>query len=186
MGRRRRGEPPRYRLHKQSGQAVVSLPLGSGKYRDVLLGTHDTPGSRAEYARVLAEWAANGQAAQTPKAQSPAADLSVAEVMLAYWQHVEQYYCHPDRTPTSEADNIRLALRPLKHLYGHTPAADFDSLALEALRGEMIRQGRCRNRVNKDVSRVRRLFRWAAAKKLVPLAVYESLTTVEGLRAARP
>ncbi len=49
----------------------------------------------------------------------------------------------------------------------------------------MIRGGRCRNRVNKDVSRVRRMFRWAAAKKLVPIAVHESLATVEGLRAGR-
>jgi hypothetical protein len=32
MGRRRKGSPPSYRLHKQSGQAVVSLPRGDGTY----------------------------------------------------------------------------------------------------------------------------------------------------------
>ena len=42
MGRRRKGELPRYRLHKQSGQAIVSLPLDGGKYRDALLGSFDT------------------------------------------------------------------------------------------------------------------------------------------------
>lgn len=54
MDRRRKGEPPRYRLHKKSGKAVVSLPLGNGLYKDLLLGSHDTQGSRQEYARVIA------------------------------------------------------------------------------------------------------------------------------------
>jgi len=183
MGRRRKGEPPRYRFHKQSGQAVVSLPRGDGTYHDVLLGPFDTPESRLEYARVIAEWEANGR--QMLCRKGGATGLSLNEVILAYWQHAEGYYRHPDGTPTSEADNIRLALRPLKRLYGHTPAADFDSLGLEAVRDEMIRGGRCRSRVNRDISRVRRLFRWAAAKKLVPLSVHQGLATVEGLRAGR-
>jgi hypothetical protein len=42
---------PTYRLHKQSGQAIVTL---SGQ--DYLLGKHRSPESRAEYARLLAEW----------------------------------------------------------------------------------------------------------------------------------
>src|SRR5215831_11564946 len=52
---------PAYRLHKQSGQAVVTLPDGTGGRRDVLLGKHGTPESRAEYARVIAEWEAGGR-----------------------------------------------------------------------------------------------------------------------------
>jgi integrase len=168
---------PKYRRHKPSGQAVVTL-----SEHDHYLGKYDTPESHAEYDRLIAEWLANGR--QAPR-KAKAANLTVNEVMLAYWQHAEEYYRHPDGSSTSEADNLRLALRPLRRLYGHTAAADFDSLALEALRDEMIREGHCRNRVNKDVSRVRRLFRWAAAKKLVPLSVHESLGTVEGLRAGR-
>jgi hypothetical protein len=50
MGRRRKGELPRYRLHRQSGQAVVSFPLGAGRYRDVLLGLYDSEESKREYA----------------------------------------------------------------------------------------------------------------------------------------
>jgi integrase len=180
----RRHSVPAYRLHKQSGQAVVTLPDGLGRRRDVLLGEFGTPASRQEYARVVAEWEANGR--HVPCAGGArAADLSINELLLNYIQFCEAYYRHGDGTPTSEADNIRLALRPLKRLYGHTPAADFNSVALEALREEMIREGHCRGRINRDVSRVRRLFRWAAAKQLVPLSVHESLATVEGLRAGR-
>jgi hypothetical protein len=126
MGRRRKGEPPRYRLHKQSGQAVVSLPQGNGAYQDVRLGPFDTPVSRQEYARVLAEWEANGRT--PPRPASAVNDMTVAEVILAYWRHADAYYRHPGGNPTNEVSNIRLALRRLKALYGPTPAADFDEL----------------------------------------------------------
>jgi integrase len=172
---------PKYRLHKPSGQAVVTLG-GHDHY----LGRWQTPESKAEYDRLIAEWLAAGRnPIVTGSRAGAAADLSLNEIILAYWEHAQTYYRHTDGTPTGEVDAIRLALRPLKRLYGHTPAADFDSLALEAVRDEMIRGGRCRNRVNKDMSRVRRMFRWAAAKKLVPLSVHQGLATVEGLRAGR-
>jgi len=44
---------PKYRHHKASGQAVVTL---SGL--DVYLGMHGTRVSRAEYDRVVGEWLA--------------------------------------------------------------------------------------------------------------------------------
>jgi hypothetical protein len=47
----RRPSVPSYRLHRQSGQAVVTLPDGLGGRRDVLPGRHGTPESRAEDAR---------------------------------------------------------------------------------------------------------------------------------------
>jgi hypothetical protein len=51
---------PSYRHHKQSGQAIVTLPDGLGGRHDVLLGKYGTPESRDEYARVIAEWEAAG------------------------------------------------------------------------------------------------------------------------------
>ena len=50
MGRRRSGT---LRKHKQSGQGIVSLPVGDGTYKDYLLGPHDSQESRAEYARII-------------------------------------------------------------------------------------------------------------------------------------
>ena len=184
MPRTKRGTPPSYRQHS-SGQACVTVRLPDGRRHEILLGPWESPESKAEYARVLAELAAH-QGHLPPRARDTApANLSINEVILAYWQHAEAYYRHADGTPTSEVDAIRLALRPLKRLYGHTPATAFDSLALEALREEMIRERHCRNRVNKDISRVRRMFRWAASKRLVPDSVHVSLATVEGLKAGR-
>jgi hypothetical protein len=52
---------PSYRLHKSSGQAVVTLPDGLGSRRDVLLGKYNTPASRAEYAsRRRKSWPGHG------------------------------------------------------------------------------------------------------------------------------
>ena len=62
---RRRGIPT-YRLHKQSGQAIVTLTDGIGGRRDVLLGKYDTPESQAEYLRVVAEWEATGRRLASP------------------------------------------------------------------------------------------------------------------------
>ena len=185
MGRRRKGELPRYRLHKQSGQAVVSLPLGNGKYRDVLLGAFDTEESQREYTRVIDEWLAHGGQVLACRDSPGAADLTINELVLAYWPAVEEYYRHADGTPTQEVENVRLALRRLRQRYGHTEVRSFDSLALEALREAMIRDGLCRGRINKDVGRIKRLFKWATAKKLVSLAVCQGLLTVGGLRAGR-
>lgn len=46
---------PSYRLHKPTGQAVVTLDG-----RDVYLGRHGTPKSREAFDRLTAQWLANG------------------------------------------------------------------------------------------------------------------------------
>ena len=52
------------------------------------------------------------------------ADLSVNEMHLAYLHHADSYYVKNGK-PTTEPVNIRLALRPLRQLYGHTLAREF-------------------------------------------------------------
>jgi hypothetical protein len=57
----RRPITPSYRLHKPSGQAVVTL-----NYQDKYLGPHGSPESRAAYDRLIAEWLANGRRSVVP------------------------------------------------------------------------------------------------------------------------
>jgi hypothetical protein len=45
-----------YRLHKQSGQGIVTLTDPIGMRKDYLLGNYDSPESRAEYVRIVSEW----------------------------------------------------------------------------------------------------------------------------------
>src|SRR5262249_6843813 len=113
---------PSYRLHKQSGQAIVTLTDGLGNRRDVLLGKYGTPESRMEYARVIAEWEAGRRL--LPMTAAAPAGLTVNELILTYWKHAEHYYRKNDK-PTSQLERIRLALRPVRQLYGHTAATEF-------------------------------------------------------------
>ncbi len=71
--------------------------------------------------------------------------MSINELILAYWRFAEGYFVKNGK-PTAHLDRIRSALRPLKELYGHTPAADFGPLALKAVRERMMDMpcGHCR------------------------------------------
>jgi hypothetical protein len=60
---RPRNPLPSYRLHRQSGQAVVTVRTADGRRRDLLLGPYNSPGSKAEYERVLAELRASADLA---------------------------------------------------------------------------------------------------------------------------
>jgi integrase len=115
----------------------------------------------------------------------PGGDISVNELVLAYFKHVQNYYRDPDGLPTTEVQNIRMALRWAKNLYGQTEASRFDGPALEAVRGKMIEAGLCRNRINKDVARLKRMWKWGVSKNLVPVTTFQALSTVEGLRQGR-
>ncbi len=55
---------PRYRRHKPSGQAVVTL---NGK--DHYLGRYNTAASREAYNRLIQEWLTAGRGPLNPKAQ---------------------------------------------------------------------------------------------------------------------
>jgi hypothetical protein len=131
----RRFRLPSYRLHKQSGQAVVTLTDGLGGRRDVLLGKYDSPESRTEYARVVAAWESSGRKLSFVLESHPS--LSIAELILAYWRFVEGYYLK-DGKPTSEVESMRQALRFVRQLYGDTPAKKFGPLCLKAVRKKMV------------------------------------------------
>lgn len=166
---------PTYRKHRASGQAIVTI---GG--RDHYLGPFGTKASRDEYDRIIAEWLANGRQVTTPTA-----DLSIAELIVVYWAHVQSYYRKPDGTPSSEQSTIRLALRPLKQLYARTAARDFGPLALKAVRQTMVELGWARTQVNKHIGRLRRMFKWAVENEMIPAAVSHGLQAVAGLRAGR-
>lgn len=173
----RTNRPPAYRLHKARNLAVVTL---GGK--DHYLGPYGTPDSYERYARLLADWNAHGRRSLAPSPDAP--ELSVSQLILRYWDFAQGYYVKHGR-PTGECDNLRLALRPLRSLYGGTPAAAFGPKALLLVRQAMVDTGLARTVVNARVGCVKRLFRWACKHELVPAGVYHGLLAVEGLQRGR-
>ena len=166
---------PKYRRHK-SGQAVVTL---GGK--DFYLGLHNSKVSRLEYDRIVGEWIQNGR--QLPNSRG--CDLAVVEVINAFRKYADAYYVK-DGKRTREAETItEIMVRFVKPLYGRTLATDFGPLALKAVRQKMVEAGHSRGVINKNVDRIRRMFRWAAAEELVPVTVSQALAAVPGLRKGR-
>lgn len=171
---------PSYRLHKSTGLAVVTI---AG--RDLYLGKFGTPESRAEYDRIVAEWLGAGRARGPTDRDDRCPDLTVNEVMDRYLDHVDGYY-RKDGAPTTEARDIRYAIRAIRGLYGARPAREFGPLALKATRQQMIDGGRlCRAEINKRVGRIVRAFKWAVSEELVPPSVHDALRAVPGLRRGR-
>lgn len=183
----RRFTLPTYRLHKQSGQPVVTLPDGFGHRRDYLLGPHGSPQSLDEYNRLIAEWRAGSGRLPPARGEDASATnrpaLTVNELLIAYWKHAEEYYGWKGNEGTKA--NVRDAARVVKELYGHTSAASFGPLALKAVRKAMVERDWSRSYVNAQVRRVCRVWRWAAGEELVPASAYEALKAVEGLRRGK-
>jgi integrase len=102
-------------------------------------------------------------------------------MLLAYLDYVDAYYVKNGQ-PTKEPVNIRLGLRPLRRLYGHTLARDFGPTGLKAVRQAMIDSGLCRNEVNRRVRIIVRTFRWTVSEELVPPSTHQALRSVPGLR----
>jgi hypothetical protein len=103
---------PSYRLHKVSGQAVVTL-----NGRDHYLGPHGSPESYEEYKRLIGEWTAVNRLSPldsgdgTPRCN----DLRICELVAAYCEHAKGYYVKNGQ-PTGEYGNIQDAIRPLERL----------------------------------------------------------------------
>jgi len=162
---------PKYRRHKQSRQAIVTL-----NGRDYLLGPWRTKASKEKYDRLIAEWLARDR---QPLIQD--ADLSVAELSDRYWSYAQKKHVRHGQ-PTPEQFKIKTAMKHLLRPYANQPAADFAPSHLKVVRQSMIDGGWARPYVNSQVAVLLRMFKWAATESLIPAAVHAALALVDGLR----
>ena len=159
------------------GSRVVTL---SGK--DFYLGPWGTKVSKLEYDRVVGEWIQNGR--HLP-GSNEGCDFAVIEICTAFRKHADVYYTK-NGMRTREAEIIQdILVRFVVPLYGRTPVSDFGPLALKAVREKMIEAGHKRGVINKNIDRIRRMFRWAASEEMVPGEIPQVLATVSGLRKGR-
>jgi integrase len=198
---RQRSTVPLYQRHS-SGRARVRTYDSSGKRVEIILpGAYGSDDSKAEYARIVAQLASGKGALPASK---PNHDCTIAELVLRYMEHAESYYVDPaTKKNTNEVVAFRCALRPLCRLYGDIPAAEFGPLALQSLRSAMVSGswlneeertrrtqehrpiGLARTTCNRDIGRVKQLFKWASSVELIPAHVYHALATVAGLCRGR-
>ena len=167
---------PKYRRHKASGQAVVTLDG-----RDFYLGPHGTDTSKIEYDRLIGEWLAHGR--RLPRGQS--FTCTVGQLLDAYLKFAEAYYVRPNGTLSKELDAYRQASKPLRRLYGHCLTADFGAVSLKTVRQLLIDRTLTRTHINHQTNRIRRIFKWGVENELVPADVLISLWAVESLKRGR-
>jgi integrase len=191
---------PKLRKHPKGSVVVLD-----GKY--FYCGPYGSAEARQKYDRLMSEWLANSR--RLPPTEPDQGELTIDELLLAYWTFVKTYYVKDGR-PTSEQDTIRQALCFVRRLYGSTLAREFAPLKLKAVRQAMIdhpvtrtvkiknpatgeifeeirviRHGLARRHINKQVGRIKRMFSWAVEEELVPSRVYRALSRVAGLRKGR-
>lgn len=164
---RKPGRVPAYCRHKASGNAVVRLDG-----RDHYLGPYGCLESHERYARVIAAWHESEypRSLDIPKPNGAADSdvLTINEFILRYLRFAETYYVKNGK-PTQEFEEMKYCLRPLRLLYGRTPARNFGPLALKAVRQHMIDvDDLSRGVVNHRVNRVKRAFKWAVSEELAP------------------
>lgn len=170
---------PSYRLHKSSGQAVVTL-----NGRDYYCGPHGDPESRQVYDELIAKWLAHGR--RMPGAiEDPDQAITVNELVVAFWDYAGTYYRTPDGKQTTAISNFRSAITPLIEVFGDTEVDAFGPRSLKALQQDMIGRGWCRTNINRQISKIKTVFKWGVSEELVPGPLYQSLLAVSGLRAGR-
>jgi integrase len=166
---------PKLRYHKATGQSYVVL-----NGRAIYFGSPLTCDTTAQYHKVIAEWLANGKQPNT----SPS-DVTINELLARFWVHAEGYYRDANGNHTTELGNMRVSLRPFCELYGHTKAVEFGPRSLKTVRQKMVDIGWCRNNINKSISRLKTVFKWAVAEEIIPGSVYQALMAVPGLKRGR-
>jgi hypothetical protein len=160
--------PPKVIPHRPSGRDRVRW-----KGDDYYLGPIGSPESRAAYVELIRKLSQGRDQEDDP------ASLTVAS-LIALWHVHAASECDP-----REVENYRHALRPLVALYGGTRAAAFDVLSLRRLQQAMAAKW-CRNVVNRSITRVRTVFRWAEMERHVAPGTWAALRALPPLGRPRP
>jgi hypothetical protein len=113
---------PSYQCH-HSRQAIVTL-----QGRDFYLGKFGSLESRAKYDRLIAEYLACGRVAPVDHEELDDAP-SVAEQMLPYLRHCEEYDRLSDGRVSNQVLMVKLAFGALRRLYAELPAHNFGMMS---------------------------------------------------------
>jgi integrase len=170
--------PPKYSLHKPSGQAKVRY---NGK--TIYLGKHGTQASLEAYAELVAKLPKpDGPVTFTDPL--PGTILMIGECVQRYQAHARTYYSR-DGVPTGEHVTIHNALVPLVKRFAELPVTEFGPKKLKKLREDMIERNWCRATVNRATNIVKRCLKWCASEELIPEHIANALKTVDGLKKNR-
>ncbi len=166
---------PRYRRHKASGRAVVTI-----HGRDHYLGLFDSRESRNRYENLMRRYLDHGRS--LPERHRVTATIrDLAERYRGFAK--EEYVKNGEHT--SEYRQICRVMRQLEEDRGDSNPEHYEPQDLHRLKMTMSSTGRARTSINRDLGRVRRFFGWAAERGYVDPSVFVGLRAVTGLKRGR-
>ena len=165
-------KPPKYALHKPSGQARVRI---NGK--DIYLGVFNSKESQEAYERLVAKFFLGSLDVDRDS-------LQLARLAIMYVEFARGYYLK-DGVPTSEVQAIQMALKPLVKLFGREKIHAFGPRKLKLVRESMIQLKWARTTINQAIQRINRMLRWASENEYADSSIYQSCRTMTGLRRGR-
>jgi integrase len=173
---------PSYLFHNQTGRAraVWTEPTGRRRFQ-ILPGAFNSPESRAAFAALLLEKQAAPHWVDNPVGGG----ITLAELLLAYFEHADRHYRGPDGEPTSEIYEVKVVVRALRELYADKPVDEFGPLCVKAARQRWVNEGRSRTECNRRVGIIKRIFKWAVSEELASPTVYQAVASVAGLQKGR-
>jgi hypothetical protein len=161
---------PSYCQHKTKKLAFVKI-----HGRIVYLGAYGSPDSIKRYEKVIAE-----HLADLPRDDA----ITVVELCAQYLDYADKYYTKNGKH-TTEYDNVRIAIKKLRRLYGDVDVDDFRPRCLRALQHAWVADGLSRGSVNRYAQLVKRVFECGVSMEQVMPETHVALSTVPGLKKGR-
>lgn len=157
---------PTRRLHKPSGQDRCRF-MG----RDYYFGKHGSEESDRRYKQWVRSLLDGAQAPITKPEL-----YTVGALLLAFLEMSERKYAPGEHRNCVQMARVALAS------HRHTPISVFGCRALLEVRDDMVAAGWPRDRVNSQVCRLRRAFRWGVSQEMVHLHTVLALREILPLR----
>ena len=168
-------QTPKYRHHKSRDLAFVEIDK-----RRIYLGPHNSQESREAYDEIISRWLANGRSLPASKPNESQPELTVTQLVVAYWEYAVPYYGE-----SGHIYGVKCAIRRLRRMYGKLPAEDVGPQALKLFRDALIAEDCSRRYINDQVAHISRMYRWGVAEELIHPDAYRRLKALPGLRVGR-
>lgn len=159
--------------------------------KTISLGPYDSPESRQQYAEIVSKITAGEPVDASPRLAGTVAGKSVAALCLRFVAEKLPNYAD------AEQHCFRGAMKILGQLFGETPANDFGPIRLRAVRTAMVEgdpnvvtaDGKPKPRkpwsrcfTNRQIKRIRQIFKFGVSWEVVSQTVADALRTVESLK----
>ena len=168
--------PPKYRLHKASGKAVVSI---HGK--DHYLGQHGTRDSHTNYKLLIAGlWAKNE--GLIPIIPAPSEAISVGLLAVEFAKYAKKKYRHENGDQKSEWFIIKNMLTEIRSTYGDLEVNEFGPGRFESYRQSLVAKGLAKHTVKRYSDYVKKMFQYDVKMEMIPVELNQSLLTCVGKR----